>query len=82
MHLVHVVPHRQLSYSRSFTVPDDHGDQPELKVSQHSPSPRAGERLQLSLLKQHTATVCVLRPMSELSPAMDNCAGGAGQDLH
>ena len=32
MHLVHVVPHRQLSYSRSFTVQDDHGDQPELKA--------------------------------------------------
>ena len=34
MHLVHVVPHRQLSYSRSFTVSDDHGEQPELKVFQ------------------------------------------------
>ena len=34
VHLVHVVPHRQLSYSRSFTVSDDHGEQPELKVCQ------------------------------------------------
>lgn len=34
VHLLHVVPHRQLSYSRSFTVQDDH--QPEFMVRQHT----------------------------------------------
>ncbi len=32
MHLLHIVPHRQLSYSRSFTVHDDH--EPEVMVRQ------------------------------------------------
>ena len=61
MHLVHVVPHRQLSYSRSFTMPDDHGDQPELKVSQlclslHARTPASTV---LCLFEHRTPPQCV-----------------------
>ncbi len=45
MHLLHIVPHRQLSYSRSFTVQDD--QQPEMMV-RHTSSVTTHEYVNIS----------------------------------
>ena len=59
MHLVHVVPHRQLSYSRSFTVSDDHGEQPELKVCQLTPKHCQQDHFLLCLRGHCTGAICM-----------------------